>query len=113
MARNKGDENKLWTLHYSQIAAWVGLAVSTVRTYAQRKHFQRDSIESVLQWANGRRLAQGLPLIGIPAEISEDSEVDTLETESPKVVGNDVTPAQTTDYSHLASGYNPLKGGFE
>jgi len=71
MARTPGAEDRLWILKYSQIAEWTGLAVSTVRSYAQRGQFQRDDLESVLQWVNRRRAKAGLPAIGTPPEKEE------------------------------------------
>jgi hypothetical protein len=79
MARNKGDEDILWILNYSHIAKWAGLKVSTVRTYSQQGQFDRKDIESVLEWVNTRRKSKELPLIGIPAENSSASPMDTRE----------------------------------
>ena len=98
MARKVGDEGILHRLHYSQLARWAGLRVSTVRAYASRGDFDRHSIESMLEWVNGRRAAKGLPAIGAPPE--NNSEVDTCESGT-----NDATPV-------IATGYNPLTGEF-
>ncbi len=56
--------NILWVLTYQQIADWAGLKLNSVRTYAHRKDFEKDDIDSVLRWVNTRRATQGLPLIG-------------------------------------------------
>lgn len=65
--RRKGDEQRLWTLTYSQIAEWSGLAPRSVRAYASQGQYDPREIESVLCWVNARRQRQGLPLIGLPA----------------------------------------------
>lgn len=113
--RRLGAEERLWSLTYSQIAAWVRLAPRTVRAYASQGQFKRDSLESVLAWANERRRRLGLDLIGQPARNSgnsEDSELDTLAnlTASPPV---DVTHCVAMTSRGLTSGYNPLKGDFD
>jgi len=100
MPRKKGDEDRLWTLTYSQIAAWSGLKPSTVRSYCQRGDFDRASIESVLAWVNARRQARGLPMIGAP---EEEPEEDIAEEEP---VANIVIHAPPNPY-------NPLTGEYE
>ena len=101
MPRTVGAENRLWTLRYSQIAQWVGLTVSTVRSYAQRGQFRRGDIESVLTWVNRRRAKAGLPMIGMPQnpQQSDKIEPDTW------VSVTELTPCPDT-------GYNPTTGDF-
>ena len=59
-----------------------GIAGNTVRQYAQRGQFNPRDLDSALAWVNARRTAKGLPLIGLPTDVSEavsddDSEVVT------------------------------------
>ena len=79
----RGKGNVLWVLTYQQIADWTGLSLNSVRTYGQRKEFERKDIDSVLRWVNRRRSARGLPLIGVESaddgQIQKTDEVDTTE----------------------------------
>ena len=124
MARNKGDEDKLWTLKYSQIAEWTGLEVSTLRTYATRGQFKRDDIESVLEWVNARRQAAGIPLIGEPENKSEENTQIRgghlgKRANAPNAGFNGVDSGACGESGPVSiasptdSGYNPRTGGYE
>jgi hypothetical protein len=59
-------EKRLGSITYSLLAEWSGLTLHTVRTYAARGHFEGKTVEELIAWANSRRAAAGLPLIGMP-----------------------------------------------
>jgi hypothetical protein len=102
--RTRGAQQKLWVLTYSQIAKWAGLEVRTVQEYASRGQFERDNLESVLEWVNARRRRQGLPLIGQP-----DSDTPENVTPDPEPDKTRVNPPRMP----TVSGYNPLTGEYE
>ena len=64
--RPKGSRNALIRITYDDIGRLVGVRGDTARRYAQRGLFDSRDLDSVLAWVNGRRAAQGLPLIGLP-----------------------------------------------
>ena len=85
MARPKGSRTVLLRITYDDIGRLAGIAGDTARQYAQRGQFNPRDLDSALAWVNARRTAKGLPLIGLPTEVSEavsddDSEAATRET---------------------------------
>ena len=97
--RTKGAFETLISITYKEIAEWSGLSLATVRQYASRKQFDSRDINSVLQWCNVRRKANGLPSIG------ETTEIEDSPSDSPLIPTNPPT--------NHNGGYNPQKGGYD
>ena len=72
--RNNGSRNALIKIDYDVIGQLAGIAGDTAKQYAHRGEYDSRSLDSVLQWVNGRRAAKGLPLIGLPSENRTDAE---------------------------------------
>lgn len=111
MSRPQGSRNRLVSLTYDTIAEMAGgITGDTARRYAGRGQYDSRDLASVLSWVNGRRVAQGLPLIGIPdgdnPAVSEDTAVNDTPVEA--------LPLQDTRGRVLAGGlvYDPITGGF-
>ena len=61
----RGPE-RLCSVTYPQMAEWTGYTVKTLRTYAARGYFTRNSVLSVISWANQIRQKKGWQLLGQP-----------------------------------------------
>ena len=82
--RPKGSRNALIRITYDDIGRLVGVRGDTARRYAQRGLFDSRDLDSVLAWVNGRRAAQGLPLIGLPEgenQTASDGAATPVEAE--------------------------------
>ena len=72
--RSKGSRNTLIRINYDTIGFLAGLAGDTAKQYAHRGEYDPRNLENVLRWVNGRRVAKGLPLIGLPSVNATDAE---------------------------------------
>ena len=79
MARPKGSRTVLVKIDYDVIGRLAGIAGDTAKQYAQRGQFDSRDLDSLLTWVNDRRIAKGLPLIGLPTNTSEDHSDDDAE----------------------------------
>ena len=70
MTRKPRSEQRFSSITYSQIAAWTGLALGTVRAYSGQGVFDPRDFEATMQWVNERRLAKGIPMIGVPEPVA-------------------------------------------
>lgn len=103
--RNKGSRNALLKIDYDVIGQLAGSAGDSAKQYAHRGEYDSRSLDSVLQWVNGRRAAKGLPLIGLPSESATDAE--DFADEDSYVTFTPAPPPQ-----NLSGGYDPLLGGY-
>ena len=78
--RPKGSRNALIRITYDDIGRLVGVRGDTARRYAQRGLFDSRDLDSVLAWVNGRRAAQGLPLLGLPTDDASPAHSDDTAT---------------------------------
>jgi hypothetical protein len=126
-----GAQKHLAHLTYTQIAGWVDLAPRSVIQYASRGDFDTRSIESVLQWVNGRRAAKGLPLIGAPTENSSENFRPISASQAPAIpAGGEAIqkrpenrletyftesqiPSVQQPYLIPPARYNPITGDFD
>ena len=101
--RPKGSRNALIRITYDDIGRLVGVRGDTARRYAQRGLFDSRDLDSVLAWVNGRRAAQGWPLIGVP-----DGDNHVSDNTTPVETAEDIKPTA------MAGGpvYDPMTGGF-
>lgn len=103
--RQAGSRNTLVKIDYDLIGILVGVAGDTAKQYAHRGEYDPRDLGSVLSWVNARRMRQGQPMIGVPAdqlvkvEAQVKRESDTFKP----------TTAPTLD---LTGGYDPLLGGY-
>ena len=74
--RQKGSRNTLVKIDYDLIGELAGIAGGTAKQYAHRGEYDSRCLDSVLRWINARRLAKGLPLIGMPSETHPDVRPD-------------------------------------
>jgi hypothetical protein len=72
--RQTGSRNTLVKVDYDLIGDLAGIAGDTAKQYAHRGEYDPRSLDSVLRWVNGRRVAKGLPLIGMPSETHPEAE---------------------------------------
>jgi hypothetical protein len=72
--RQKGSRNTLVKIDYDLIGELAGIAGGTAKQYAHRGEYDSRSLDSVLQWVNGRRAAKGLRLIGMPSGNPPEAE---------------------------------------
>lgn len=107
MGRPMGSRNRLVTLDYDSIGALVGIRGNTARRYAQRSQFNARSLESVMEWINRRRAAQGLSLIGVPDDVDEAE--GHSDDDDPGPVSSTPTPPEMAGIFR----YNPRRACFE
>ncbi len=111
MSRPKGSRNALIRINYDMIGELVGIRGDTARAYAQRGEYDARSLESVLQWINGRRQRQGETLIGLPTDDASDDD------EAPEAVSSMLARMETgSPLSYYPTGsplsYDPRTGEF-
>jgi hypothetical protein len=88
--RRKGSRNTLIRIDYDTIGHMAGVAGDIAKKYAHRGEYDPRSLESVLQWANGRRAVRGLPMIGVPSENVSAVKADCSVVSSPPPAQNRV-----------------------
>lgn len=108
----KGAQTRLCSLTYSQLAEWTGLAARSIQSYAARGDFDRNDLESVLRWVNGRRASAGLPMIGQPKDTSPEAIEARLEAAGVKIVRT-ADPVRIPIPSPASGGYNPQTGEYQ
>jgi hypothetical protein len=74
--RQTGSRNVLVKVDYDLIGDLAGIAGDTAKQYSHRGEYDSRSLDSVLRWINGRRAAEGLPLIGMPSESPLEARPD-------------------------------------
>jgi hypothetical protein len=74
--RQTGSRNTLVKVDYDLIGDLAGIAGDTAKQYAHRGEYDSRCLDSVLRWINARRLAKGLPLIGMPSETHPEVRPD-------------------------------------
>lgn len=98
MARPKGSRTVLVRITYDDIGHLAGIAGDTAKQYAQRGLFDSRDLDSLLTWVNDRRIAMGMPLIGLPTEVGE-----IVSDEDSETITSTPAPVQTGLLT-----YNPL-----
>jgi len=86
---------------YPLLSTWTGLTIQTIRTYAQKGHFDPHDLAGTLVWVNTRRAQQGLRPIGQPESPRPD------QPQQPPIPG---IPGATD--APPSGGYNPQTGEF-
>ena len=88
---------RLATITYGTLSRWTGMAEGSIRNAVHKGRLDLDGIDGLLRWANQRRKAKGLPMIGDPSEPppldppSPDTDATETTTQQPAL------PADTPD----------------
>ena len=109
MARPKGSRTVLIRLTYDDIGRLAGISGDSAKQYAHRSQYDPRDLDSVLCWANTRRGAKGLPLIGLPTDnTSDDPSSAHSDDDDPETI--------TTIRARMETGsllnYDPMTGGY-
>ena len=103
--RQAGSRNRLITIDYDLIGHLAGIAGDTAKQYAHRGKYDPRDLDSVLAWVNARRRRQGLPMVGVPADVRIEVEAHS-KSESETITRHAACPLD------LSGGYDPLLGGY-
>ena len=107
MARPTGSRTALIRITYDDIGRLAGISGDTAKQYAHRGLYDPRDLDSVLCWANARRGAKGLQLIGLPTDNTSDEPSSAhYDDDGPETVNS--IPAQMETGSLL--NYDPMTG---
>jgi hypothetical protein len=103
--RQRGSRNLLVKIDYDLIGDLAGVAGNTAKLLAHRGEYNPRDLDSLLTWLNKRRLRQGQPMIGVPADPPIEGEA-RVNREPDRFEPPETPPL------NLSGGYDPLLGGY-